>query len=494
VGLFDEDLYYDAEASWFDEDAPTAAPSTSPATIFGSDLAHWWYASWDSGTGTFTDSVGGADAVQATGSKKPTAGTTDAANLALVFDGTDDAIIAGDITTLDGLQDLTFWGGFKGGASQNAFATVIGKLFSSVAFHMGAANSPTNFIAEVGSLASGNGAVSDGNPFDDTWRHFIFTYGTGGTGTLYIGGVAQAQGQIIGPVFPDVTEELTIGAVSSGGTTDYHFTGSISNVGIATTTATSGQVADLAAYLDAWLGIGAGGLSNISGSTTGFAFSPAATIRATVAASGSTTGFAFTPAATIKATAAASGSTTGFAFTPSATVAATSAIAGSIAGFAFTPAGTVGASMAAAGSVSGFAFTPAATIQASADVSGAVAGFAFSPAATVQATASVAGSSSWAFAPTAEVSAFAALSGSSSFAFTLEGTLEDGGAVVPVVVASHDVAVYVPTAVTASVHVPAAASTIIYVPAAEAVTVHVPESQATEVVSIEAAASEVRAA
>lgn len=248
--------------SWFagaSAEAEAGLPDGAPLDIFGADLVHWYRDGWDGSQAV--DLINSANNMTAASGRAPTTGTVNGHDTAS-FPGVDEVIASSDVSTVAGASELTIFGCFNApGTQTNVFATIIGKLFGGVEFHVGGSFGGSRLIASVGSdFGLGSEATSDANPFDGTWHRFIFTWVGGGTGTLYIDGVAQtATTAVTDATVPNASEYMSMGGVTDDNATnfDYFFNGDIANVGIAIRAATSGEIADLDAYLESWVGASA---------------------------------------------------------------------------------------------------------------------------------------------------------------------------------------------------------------------------------------------
>lgn len=264
-----------------------------PEDIFGADLVHWYRDGW---TGTeAVDLIDSANNMTAAAGRDPTAGSVNG-NVTADFPGVDEVIACSDVSTIAGASQLTVFGAFKAGVTQPAYACIVGKLYSGVEFHIGSDSVGTRLIASVGSdFGLGNEATSDANVFDDTWHRFIFTWVGGGTGTLYIDGVAQTiTTAVADPTVPDSGEFLSMGGVTSDNSSvfDYFFDGEIVNVGIAIREAVGSEITDLDAYLEDWVTTAA--TSDLAGTAAGVATTTAVlrgtgTLTSTAAAGVATT-------------------------------------------------------------------------------------------------------------------------------------------------------------------------------------------------------------
>jgi hypothetical protein len=327
-------------------------PAEAPSTIFGTSLAHWYREAYSATSGTFIDETGNANG-SSTGATKPAAGSANG-HVTVSCDG-GDVIVCGDVTTLDGATGLTVAGAFKASAP-GAYGAIVAKLYGGTALFVGANAAGDRLIACVGPDFDLTAATSNANPFDGNWHTFVFSWAVGATGVLYVDGVAQTtQSPTAAATVPNTSEPLSLGgvALTNSGPFDYHWTGEIANVSIATRAPTGGEVSTLHTYLGAWV---TPATSAVAGTSAGVATtSGAITGRGAVASNSA--GVATTSGA-ITGRGAVAGTATGVA-TTSAAIAGRGAVAVSVAGVASTS-GAIAARGAVAGLSTGVATTSAA--------------------------------------------------------------------------------------------------------------------------------------
>lgn len=228
-----------------------------PIDLFGADLKHWWRDGYT--PGSFVDLVGGADLVQATGAKQPSATTVDGHSVPL-FDGADDVLSAGDITTLDGADELTIFFAFKA-PSNTDYTGVFGKVYAGQAFWISVLGG--NIVAAVSEDLAVGDAGTDATPFDDEWHRAVYTWSSAAGGTFTLDGVLQSTTEPPGasPI-ANTSEPLAMGAfMSSGGVAVDNFEGALGCVGIATRRATAPEIAQLDAMLAQFVGIAVASLN-----------------------------------------------------------------------------------------------------------------------------------------------------------------------------------------------------------------------------------------
>lgn len=351
-----------------------------PEDIFGADLVHWYRDGW---TGTeAVDLIDSANNMTAAAGRDPSAGAVNG-HVTASFPGVDEVIASSDVSTVAGASALTIFGAFNAPASQtNVFATIIGKLFGGVEFHVGGSFGGTRLIASVGSdFGLGNEATSDADPFDGTWHRFIFTWVGGGFGTLYIDGVAQAAVTAVtdGSV-PNASEYMSMGGVTDDNATnfDYFFDGDIANVGIAIREAVGAEITDLDDYLADW--VNAAALSDLAGSAAGVA-----TTSASIVGTGTLTSVAAAGVATTTAILRGTGTLTSVAAAGVATT--TASIIGVVNGTSVAANGvaTTSASIVGTGTLTSVAANGVATTTASIAGTGTLASVAANGVATTTA-------------------------------------------------------------------------------------------------------------
>lgn len=245
--------------SWFDEgEPPVPVPATGPPIdIFGADLKHWWRDGYT--PGLFPDIVGGAHFTQATGSSQPAA-TTVAGHDVPLFDGSNDVLTAGDVTTLDGASGITIFFAVKGPANSD-YTGIFGKAHAGQAFWVSVIGG--KLVASVSEDLAVADAATDASPFDDEWHRVVYTWSSAAGGTLTLDGVLQSTTEPPGASpLANVAEPLWLGAfVSSALSASEFFEGAIGCAGIATRRATEPEIAQLDAMLASFVGVAVASLN-----------------------------------------------------------------------------------------------------------------------------------------------------------------------------------------------------------------------------------------
>lgn len=226
-----------------------------PTSIFGGDLERWYSQTY--AAGVWTDVSGGGNTSQGTAGKRPAAstlaGTADrpATHVALLFDGTDDGLNMGgaaDLVTAAG----TFAAVVEASSTQNAEANILAKNYTAEEFILAANRTPDAANAACfgcGGSTTTELSIAAATINDDTVHRLIGTTDAA-TARLYIDGAAAGDTGA-GAIAGGSADFNAIGCAMSNAetTTDFHFTGKIAEVVIASVQASATQRAKLDAYL-----------------------------------------------------------------------------------------------------------------------------------------------------------------------------------------------------------------------------------------------------
>lgn len=208
----------------------------------GGGIAHFWGGQYDDSTGTWTDEVGSADADN--GAYGIPAEATVNGHTYPSFDGVNDALSAGQVSTLDGLDSYCIFGTF------NAGDDAVSRLMRQ-AGQFGIEFSSQKLFVFVNNGTGSDFITGTSTINDSQWHRFVLNVDEGAA-SLYVDGVLEGTSTFAtlsaaSPAFP-----LLFGEGVS------FYNGGISACGIATRAQTVGELLELDAALANWVGAGAG--------------------------------------------------------------------------------------------------------------------------------------------------------------------------------------------------------------------------------------------